>query len=266
MRLALSPYIVLAGLLVPQAVQGENAPRIRAIGTELQITLPSGHVLAGKQLVGSVLSVQDPNGTDQLIRIDSIEADATDPDGDIQLHSLSVQDSANQSWSNFCAPGPDGNAKAFPLSGSWTGDGKHVVDDQAFSFICTGGAIGKCVRWGYKPWKRTSNGAALWDYHQACVRMVRADYGGDGTGHTRDDTPIDLFDRLTINPPASDPGPLTFEATWGVNGAICVRKSRFESIISLDELERRYPALRGKTGLNCSEESRFDGILILNRS
>ena len=96
--------------------------------------------------------------------------------------------------------------------------------------------------------------------------MVRADYGGDGTGHTRDGTPIDVFDRLAINPPASNPGLLTFEAAWGVNGAICVRKTRFESIMSLDELERKYPALRGRTGGNCSEESQFDDILILNRS
>ena len=69
-------------------------------------------------------------------------------------------------------------------------------DQNAFALICTGGAIGKCVRWGYKPWRSGPDGVALWDYHQACVRMVRADYGGDGVGHTRDNTPVDVFDRL----------------------------------------------------------------------
>ena len=114
MRLAFLPYIVLAGLLIPRAVQGESAPRIRAIGTEIQIILPSGKVLAGKQLVGSVLSVQGPNGSDQLIRIDDIKSDPTDPDGDIQLHSLSVQDPDNQSWGNFLSPVRTVTPRHFP--------------------------------------------------------------------------------------------------------------------------------------------------------
>ena len=46
-----------------------------------------------------------------------------------------------------------------------------------------GGAIAKCVLWGYRPWA-TYNGTPLAQYHQACTRMVRADYCGTGTSYT----------------------------------------------------------------------------------
>jgi hypothetical protein len=42
--------------------------------------------------------------------------------------------------------------------------------------VCISGAVGKCARFGYKPWKVLSDGQALSMYHQACVRMLRADY------------------------------------------------------------------------------------------
>src|SRR5215207_6347158 len=239
---------------------------LRAVGSEFQITLPDGRILTSAHLIGAVLSIAGPHGEPQTVRIDAVEPDPSDPDNDIQLHTLSVQDPTTGAWSNLCEPGPDGIAKAFPLSGTWTEDGRHLPDEHAFALICTGGAIGKCVRWGYKPWRSAANGEPLWDYHQACVRMVRADYGGDGIGHTRDDTPIDVFDRLGLVQPASDPGKLSFEAAWGVVGAVCVRKPRIPEIVSLAELERKYPRLREHTGETCREDGDRAGALILNRS
>jgi ADYC domain-containing protein len=53
------------------------------------------------------------------------------------------------------------------------------------------------VRFGYKPWREAA-GKPRWDYHQACVRMVRADYAGDGIGHTRDGTLIDLLHKPVL--------------------------------------------------------------------
>jgi ADYC domain len=267
MRSCLALGVMWASAALSAASSAQpSLEHIRAAGTEFRISLSDGRVLLGAQLIGAVLSIIDRNGDPQAVRIDAIEPDPTDPDQEIQLHTLSVQDPATGSWSNFCAPGPDGIAKAFPLSGTWTADGRHMPDENAFALICTGGAIGKCVRWGYKPWRSGPDGVALWDYHQACVRMVRADYGGDGVGHTRDNTPVDVFDRLGILKPAPDPGRLSFEAAWGVNGAVCVRKPRIAEIASLPELEQRYPRLHDRTGETCREDRTGAGILILNRS
>ena len=85
--------------------------------------------------------------------------------------------------------------------------------------------------------------------------MVRADYAGDGIGHTRDGTLIDLSDRLGIQRPGDDPPgrALAFEAAWGPDGAVCVRHTRIPELLSTDELAERYPQLAGKIGPDCSE-------------
>src|SRR3712207_5195349 len=84
---------------------------IRAAGTEFRMTLPDGRVLTSAQLVGAVLSIAGPDNGRQTVRIEAVEPDPSDPDHDIQLHTLSVQDPNTGSWTNLCLPGPDGIAK-----------------------------------------------------------------------------------------------------------------------------------------------------------
>ena len=116
-----------------------------------------------------------------------------------------------------------------------------------FNVTCSSGAIGKCVRLGYKPWKRLPDGTALWDHHQACVRMMRADYCGDGQSFTRDGTLIDLYDRLGLQKDEPAPG-MRFEAGWGKDGAICVARARIPEKVTLEELARRCPGRLAGTG------------------
>jgi hypothetical protein len=52
------------------------------------------------------------------------------------------------------------------------------------------------VRVGYKPWKMAADGRSMWDYHQACTRLIRADYCGDGVSRTRDGVEIEIVDRF----------------------------------------------------------------------
>ena len=87
------------------------------------------------------------------------------------------------------------------------------------------------ARASYHPWE-SRNGTALADYHQACTRMARADYCGDGQTHTQEGTAIDLYDRLSLLKP--DPSPMSlFEATWTPSGAYCVARERWLSIEGL---------------------------------
>jgi hypothetical protein len=72
--------------------------------------------------------------------------------------------------------------------------------------------------------------------------MIRADYCGDGTPHTRDGTLMDLYDKAGIN--RDEPGPgMEFEAAWGPLGAVCVRRVRIPAIYSLDALRAACPRL-----------------------
>ena len=108
---------------------------------------------------------------------------------------LSVQ-AADGSWSNICNPGPDGRRQTFPLAGRARADATIApAAPGAFEITCTGGAQGKCVRFGHYPWNAVHDGPS-YDLYDTCVRMVRADYAGDGRGTTRDGQSIDLYDRF----------------------------------------------------------------------
>jgi hypothetical protein len=258
--------MLLAVPLLPATGPGSSAvPSIEVAGTSFHVTLPDGRILTGPELVGAVLDVADEAGRNMTVRIDAVAADPADRDGDVWLHRFSVRDAGTGGWRDLCTtPGPDGTIAGFPLAGSWTSDGRHQRGSPGFTVTCTAGAIGKCVRFGYKPWRDTT-GESLWDYHQACVRMVRADYAGDGVGHTRDGTLIDLSDRLGIQRSGDDPPgrALAFEAAWGPGGAVCVRHTRIPELLSTEELAKHYPHLAARIGPDCSEK--IDALL-WNRS
>jgi len=120
------------------------------------------------------------------------------------------------------------------------------------------------VRFGYAPWRRAPDGQPLTNWFNACVRMMRGDYCGDGRPFTRDGTWVDIYDRIGIQKSDEDAS-LTFEAAWGPGGAICVAKTRLKDLIDLDGLGRICPRLEGHLGPEiCTERS--DDALILNRS
>lgn len=114
---------------------------------------------------------------------------------------------------------------AIPLAGRWDyrravpGGGAHIDDPSQFTFACMGAALAKCVELGYWPW--TSADAA--DHHEACTRMIRADYCGDGTPHTVNGMYIDLYDNEGIQ---VDTENWPFEAEWKADGARCVAHQR----------------------------------------
>ncbi|PCC69042.1 hypothetical protein SAMN02745121_05625 [Nannocystis exedens] len=160
----------------PPVTQGSPASagalKVEIDKTAFRITLPDGHVLSDKEMIGVVLTVRDEDSAWRKVRVEKVEVDPRDPE--FTLYELSVQNPQTGAWAPMCAPGPDGLARAMPLAGTWTGDGRHEAAEGAFNVTCTSGAIGKCVRFGYKPWATARDGSNLWDYHQACVRMVRA--------------------------------------------------------------------------------------------
>src|SRR5215472_7360430 len=200
----------------PAAVQS-----VTVAGTAFRITLSDGTVLAQESLPGTVLAFGDGSGRQRRLRIDAAERDLRDPEGEVMLYTLSEPDPESGEWRNACQADPDGRRLGFPLAGSFTGDGRYVAAADRLLITCTAGAEGKCVRFGYKPWRQAADGSSLAPYYRTCVRMVRADYCGNGIGHTRDGTPIYPFDHIGIRRDEPVRG-MTFEAAWGEDGAICV--------------------------------------------
>ncbi|HEY2747520.1 MAG TPA: ADYC domain-containing protein [Polyangia bacterium] len=128
------------------------------------------------------------------------------------------------------------------------GGGKKLLEQggAAYStnvtFACSDGAIGKCIeKMKYKPWAPAATECAGIGstyhcmqptqelLHEACVRMVRADYCGDGQDHTVNGMSIDVWDqsRIETETPYSrvdgasgvDYG---HEGEWTANGARCL--------------------------------------------
>lgn len=181
-------------------------------------------IVEGKAVEGRSLQYFDANGNKLPLRVSEPELDPRDPTRETYLYTIFYQDSNDSQWYNLCTPDADREAKAMLLWGHWDETGAHIRD-QEITIACTSGVLAKCVRWGYRPWQSV-NGVPLRDFHQACTRMARADYCGNGNSHTKDGTLIDLYDRLAIQSPTEDSG-LEFEAAWSPEGAVLLHHTRW---------------------------------------
>jgi hypothetical protein len=190
----------------------------------------NGQALTSADFQGALVQVLDSNGTPGTLAVNAVSADPMDPSGSTSLFTLTTMDPTTGAISNICNPDTQGLQAAIPLLGSWDFSGVFH-QDGTFSFYCTSGVIAKCVRWGYRPWL-TVNGTSLVNAHEACTRMARADYCGDGTTYTENGTQIDMYDNLGINSPSEDLS-LTFEATWSPQGAYCISRARWINLQTL---------------------------------
>lgn len=240
-------------------------------GTNFRVRLVSGKLLSGPDLVGTTLSLtQVGDAAPRNVLIESVKVDPMDPDHEILLYHMLAVDSATGKTEELCGLNPDGERWGFPVRGQWDAQGRHI-SDAGYTLTCSDGAQGKCVRFGYKPWKTLANGTRLADYHQACVRLVRADYCG-GHGTTRDGMLIDIYDTIGIqdpDPKAAAAG-VRFEAAWTPAGAVCVAHTRVPEHITLEQLSKECPRLQGHLGEEvCSEAQAkllFPKVLLYNKS
>jgi hypothetical protein len=262
MRTAVAPFLV-ATLISVGAIQAAagDLTSVEADGTEFKATFTDGRVLRSRDLIGARLTMA-VDGRTVRVRIDAVERDPNAHTGDVWLHTFSTQ-APDGTWRNICQAGPDGRRQGFPLAGR-VRPGDAALDPAepgVFDITCTGGARGKCVRFGYLPW-----GEGGFDRYNACVRMVRADYCGDGRGTTRDGMPIDMYDDRGIQKPDNDAAQ-DFEAGWTAAGAVCVRHVRVKENVSLDRLAAACPRLKDRLGEACTEaQARALGAWLFNRS
>ncbi|MBL9106712.1 MAG: pentapeptide repeat-containing protein [Myxococcales bacterium] len=194
----------------------------------------AGVTMSGVQFEGAEISVT-VNGAAYTLRFDDIYPDPAQPGGDVLFYDISVREDAVGGWAPLCTNAAGGPVAAIPMANYWNyTTGARVDAPDVVTFACRGAALAKCVEWGYVPWRsatRCTGGAqgcsavSLKEYHQACTRMVRADYCGDGSSFTFDGTPIDIYDAL--QPRLQTRSTLgntdwTAEAEWGPNGAVCI--------------------------------------------
>ena len=207
-------------------------------------------------LVGAIVSVTAPGGSSLEVTVCDAQPDPHDES--MWHYNLQFYNVAAKRWQNVCGEAPDKSVpRAIALSSIWDEDGTRREVAESFTFACSRGVLARCVDWGYRPWQSHKD-QPLGDYHQACMRMVRADYCGNGKG--REGQPIEFYDELgikSLDPKSSQP----FEAAWTPEGAYCVNRPRSGMAVSnlLKECPNRFIA-ETTLGLGDGETCLLRGI------
>lgn len=194
--------------------------------------------ISGAALVGSIFSATLSDGSAAEVRIDGF-AELSPPHAahDVFTYDVVSRPVGSPTWTPLCGMEAGARVRAIAMAGRWdyrvgvVGGGSKIADPNALTFACRGAAIAKCVEMGYKPWATTSvcsggscSTVSLADHHQACTRLIRADYCGNGEAHTRNGRPVNVFDGLGIQ---NDTQLLwLMEAEWDAQGARCISIDR----------------------------------------
>jgi len=207
------------------------------------LSLEGGHLAGGKSVVGAVLQGTASDGQPVEVAICGEEPAPGDPG--MVWYRIQAWNQVAQEWSNPCVPTGDvPNPRALALGGVWDEKGARRDEAGKITFACETGVLSKCARWGYKPWANR-DGRSLADAHQACTRMARADYCGNGKSHTQEKTTIEYYDslgiaaRTTKAAPGWDPARAAFEANWAPDGASCLARSRHGE--PLEQIQKECP-------------------------
>jgi hypothetical protein len=217
---------------------------------DLRVPLSDGRVLRGADLVGAHLRFGEAR-----LRIAAVQPDPMDKAGEVWLFDVRLPDDTP-----MCEPAPDGSRLAMPIPDTSAPGG--------IAMTCTSGAAGKCIRFGYAPWRTAPDGqTSLAPYHAACVNMIRGAYGGPEKAWTKNGMQIDVYDHLGVQTPDNAPDQ-AFEAGWTPDGAVCVAHPRVPENGSLVDIAAASPRLAGLTGPGrCTEAvAKENGALVFNRS
>jgi hypothetical protein len=175
----------------------------------------NGISLNGTDFIGAQMMARLSNDDSLELRIDDI-APLADQNSDVLAYAVSA--SVDGGWVPLCGHDTDGSVKrALVVPGTWDLTNGAWSDTGAFSFACRKASVAKCVEFGYKSWLGYA------DHQHACVRMLRADYCGDGVAHTITGTPINLYDNAGLQ---ADTESWPVDAEWGPDGALCVSHNR----------------------------------------
>lgn len=217
-------------------VGGAEMQDLELRGGELMTTLERGRILGGEDLEGLMLEARISETDTVALHLDDVT-----PTTDFEIFEYTVSYWNGRAWSNLCGEQNGVPVRALALAGRWdessgteTG-GDYINDSEVFTFACKNAVLAKCVVMGYAPWRSVTecNGdhcqtIEMRDMHQACTRMMRADYCGDGTPHTQNGTTINVWDNVGMQTvDVNLPVQWTDEAEWTPNGATSIQQVRW---------------------------------------
>ncbi|WP_156338869.1 ADYC domain-containing protein [Chondromyces crocatus] len=228
------------------SLNGLSLNGVEIHGAELKaIRADNGETMRGTALLGATMQAVLSDGREILLEVNDIQQSTT-PD----VYLYTIKHWTGDAWDDLCRVEGGQPTRAIPLRGRWdyssgTPTGGDFIDDpDIFTFACLDGALAKCVGLGYEPWKTKSEchqgscqDVELRPLHQACTRLLRGDYCGDGTTHTTNGTLVNLWDPLNIQVSANLGSGWASEAEWGAEGALCIATTRHESQAASDYVD-----------------------------
>ena len=186
--------------------------------------LGGSELLAGADFVGVeqrlTLNAGGVDEEDFILRVDGVH-ESEDFSG-VYLLDLRYRPIGGATWSSPCVDEDETPTRAVLMHGRYDEqlNRTHAYNDtHNVTLACEGSVIGKCIAAGYASWVDQT----MADLHQACARMVYADYCGSGQPNTVNGTAIDIEDHLGIQTFETD---WPVEAAWDRNGALCLNAPR----------------------------------------
>jgi len=201
-------------------INGMKLNGIKKNGTGFEGMDDQGVTLEGLGFLGAEIPAELADGTAITIVISDISETAVPG---AYAYNFTID------GESICGDDAQGNPiLAVPLGSVWNYEtGESLDDPDHFTIACRGAALAKCFEMGYpRVGTNAATGVSNSAYHDACVRMVRADYCGDGVSHTHDGTLVDIWDNASIQTETTDAG-MHFEARWGPGGASCITRPRW---------------------------------------
>jgi hypothetical protein len=196
---------------------------------ELVCVRSDGTVLRGRDLEGVSLEATLDDGAKVPLRITSIG----EREGGLFSYFIVAADSGESACPVAAGASPDAFALAEPHD---LATGAPLADPGAIHFACRGSALYSCLSAGYRPWTNLTE--TLGDrqleqpgapFLQACARLVRGDYCGDGTSHAPAGASVAFWDTFGVNdePSGEAAAGLELEGEWSTNGASCITRVRW---------------------------------------
>ena len=193
------------------------------------VQVEKGRLLATPKTPGNVVGVvlRGTSSDGKPVEVAICGAEPAPGDPSMHWYRIEAWNPVTREWENPCvanATTPD--PRALAVQGVWDESGARREVPGKVTLACETGAISKCISWGYKPWGQR-NGKSLVDLHQACTRMARADYCGNGRTHTPEQGLIDMYDQFGVQSRTKESS-----ATWNVarasapDGAACLARTR----------------------------------------
>jgi hypothetical protein len=208
---------------------------------ELQVWNGTTIVTVGSGLVGWTILLEDGSEELEVHILDYTNtmaswADGADP---ISAYALAYVDPDDGRLVNVC-PNASPNETAVTILGDTVyEDGPHLFIEELdwATLACMGNAAAKMKLMSYSRYGSFDQAEPATEaQRRATVRMLTADYCGQGVSFTAQGTPLDWQNAVGTVTPEHDPNPSweNVEAIWDENGALCLSAPRLATLAEVE--------------------------------